>query len=734
MKKVFFIYLIFFCCGFTFSQSGMMDSLKIALKNAKHDTTRCKILFQMIEAESNDSIWPLLNEKLNKLSENNLKNVSSELKKVYLTYFALSINNRGFFFMQNGKIQNAYEQYFKALSIYEELNDKNGIATLLCNLGYLYRQDGQIKKAINSYHNALKIQIEIDNKLGIATSYNNIGFIFDNQGEYIKALEYYNRSLSIYKVINDKDGIANCYGNISYIYKTYGVPNCKKSKKECRDLGFINAIDFLNRAIKIQEDINDKDGLASSLNILGGIYDNFGDPSCTSTNDCYLISKEKAYRYYKKALEIRLGINNLLGITQSYNSLAEYMLKYNKLQMALEFATKCINCAKELNSPERIKDAALTLKKIYEKQKRYHEALEMYQLYIVMRDSTINTETKKIAIKKGFQIEYEKKVTADSVLASEEKKVTTAQLKQEKTQRFALYGGILLVGLFGAFMFNRFKVTKKQNHVIQLQKTALQKQKELVEEHQKETLDSIHYAKRIQTALIANSDFVTQNIPNNFIYFNPKDIVSGDFYWATKHNNKFYLAVCDSTGHGVPGAFMSLLNMGFLSEAIKEKNIEKPNEIFNYVRERLISTISNGGQKDGMDGILICIDMSLPAEPTTIAYAAANNEPILIRDNQIIELPKDRMPVGKGEKTESFSLHSVDLRVGDGFYLYTDGYADQFGGPKGKKYKYKKLNELLLSFKSRTLNEQKEILELEFTDWKGNQEQVDDVLVIGIRI
>jgi serine phosphatase RsbU (regulator of sigma subunit) len=322
------------------------------------------------------------------------------------------------------------------------------------------------------------------------------------------------------------------------------------------------------------------------------------------------------------------------------------------------------------------------------------------------------------------------------VRVSEEKKVTNAQLKQEKTQRFALLGGIVLVGLFGVFMFNRFKITKKQNHLIQLQKTELQKQKELVEEHQKETLDSIHYAKRIQTALIANSDFISQHIPNNFIYFNPKDIVSGDFYWATKHNDKFYLAVCDSTGHGVPGAFMSLLNMGFLSEAIKEKNIEKPNEIFNYVRARLISTISDGGQKDGMDGILICVDTSLSvrAESRIITYAAANNEPILIRDNEIIELPKDKMPVGKGEKTEMFSLQSVELQSGDALYLYTDGFADQFGGPKGKKFKYKQLNELLLSIKDSSLPDQKDKLESAFTNWQGNQEQVDDVLIIGIKI
>ena len=212
--------------------------------------------------------------------------------------------------------------------------------------------------------------------------------------------------------------------------------------------------------------------------------------------------------------------------------------------------------------------------------------------------------------------------------------------------------------------------------------------------------------------------------------FKPKDIVSGDFYWATEHNNKFYLAVCDCTGHGVPGAFMSLLNIGFLNEAIKEKNIAGPGEIFNYVRKRLISSISGDGQQDGMDGILLCIDKTT----NEITYSAANNEPVLISNNQILELPKDKMPVGKGEKIDSFKTHAIKLNAGDTLYLYTDGYADQFGGTKGKKFKYKALNELLFSIKDESMENQKELLNTTIEKWKGNLEQVDDILIVGIKI
>ena len=246
----------------------------------------------------------------------------------------------------------------------------------------------------------------------------------------------------------------------------------------------------------------------------------------------------------------------------------------------------------------------------------------------------------------------------------------------------------------------------------------------------KEITDSINYAKRIQYTLLAHTDFLKENIPNHFVYFNPKDIVSGDYYWAAKKGNKFYLAVCDSTGHGVPGAFMSLLNIGFLTEAINEKGIEKPNEVFNFVRERLINTISKEGQKDGFDGILICMDQ----KTKQITYSAANNKPILLQTGSVIELEADRMPVGMGERKDEFKLYTVDSRAGDTLYLYTDGFADQFGGPKGKKFKYKTLNELILANSNLLLEEQHNMLKESFENWRGNLEQVDDVCVIGIKL
>jgi serine phosphatase RsbU (regulator of sigma subunit) len=327
--------------------------------------------------------------------------------------------------------------------------------------------------------------------------------------------------------------------------------------------------------------------------------------------------------------------------------------------------------------------------------------------------------------------DFDKKEAATK--AKQDKKDVFATADKKRQQLFLLFLVVLAlsIAIIAIIIFRGLQQSKKAKKVIELQrdeitqqKETVEKQKVLVEEKQKEIVDSITYAKRIQYTLLANKQLMDNNLSDHFILFKPKDIVSGDFYWATKRENKFYLAVCDSTGHGVPGAFMSLLNISFLNEAVNEKNIVEPHKILNHVRKRLIENM-DGGQ-DGMDAILICIDGK------GITYAAANNSPAIIKNGTILSLPTDKMPVGKGVNTAPFTLRAIELEKGDSLYLYTDGYADQFGGPKGKKFKYKPLNELLIANQQKSCSEQKENLAYAFYNWKGNLEQVDDILVIGI--
>jgi serine phosphatase RsbU (regulator of sigma subunit) len=248
-------------------------------------------------------------------------------------------------------------------------------------------------------------------------------------------------------------------------------------------------------------------------------------------------------------------------------------------------------------------------------------------------------------------------------------------------------------------------------------------------EKNKEITDSIYYAQKIQESLLAPVELVNKYLPENFILFKPKDIVSGDFYWGREYNGDFYLAVCDCTGHGVPGAFMSLLITSFLNEALAEKSILSPDKILDFIRSRIIENTSKSGSQDGMDGVVIRFHKS-----GKITYASGNSFQTLVQDNTLHKLPKDKMPVGISYKMDPYTLQTIEARKGDMLYFYSDGYADLFGGSKGKKFTNKQLNETFLKISTLGIAEQKNILEKTFVEWKGDLEQIDDVCIIGIRI
>lgn len=663
------ILLLLLCCNVLLSQN--IDSLKLALGNSTVDTTRIFILEQLIENISDDNVWPVYNEQLLKLSEKVAQDKNVRVKQI----------------------------------------GKQGLADAYNNVGFIYNNQGDIPKALDYFGKSLKIQEEIGDKQGIAEALSNIGVIYYYQNDKEKALDYYLKSLKIREELGIKEDIANSLNNIGNLYYMMG-----KLKE---------ALDFSSRSLLLQEEIGDKQGISYSLNNLGAIYFNQGDIP-------------KTLDFYGKSLAIRKEIGDKQGYAASLHNLGVVYLKmYNgsskakqNLNLAKSYTDSSLVLSKELGFPDNIRNAERLYSQIDSAYGNYASAFEHYKQFIIYRDSITNEANHRESMKSQMKYVFEKK---EAVLLEQHNKENAINKEKERVQKIIIWsvvGGSLLLLVFLLFIYSSLQQNKKANKIITQQRDLVETKNHIIEEKQKEIVDSINYAKRIQYSLLAHTDFLNEFIPENFIYFNPKDIVSGDFYWATKSHNKFYLAVCDSTGHGVPGAFMSLLNIGFLSEAINEKDITAPNEIFNYVRERLTSTISKEGQKDGFDGILLCLDL----QTKQMTYAAANNKPIVIQNGELIQLPADKMPVGIGERSESFNLFTIDHKSGDVLYLYTDGFADQFGGPKGKKFKYKPLNELIISMNKEDLATQREKLNTVFETWRGDLEQVDDVLIIGIKL
>jgi len=330
-----------------------------------------------------------------------------------------------------------------------------------------------------------------------------------------------------------------------------------------------------------------------------------------------------------------------------------------------------------------------------------------------------------------------------------EKQELVKQLEQEKQQAIKAEKNHVIawsvsVGLLLAMgvLYKRYADIKHHEKNLEQQKFLVDKKNSELEavnaqlfQKNKDITDSLAYAKRIQDALLPTEGYAKTILPEHFIFFKPKDIVSGDFYWIEEWKHQIFIAAVDCTGHGVPGAFMSILGSDLLHEIVKDHGINKPAAILNALNKGLAKTLHQNTKlsevKDGMD-IAFC---SFDKKNNLLEYSGAFNPLWVIRNNCILEFHADKQPIGAflGEQT-LFTNHEVQLQSGDTIYIFSDGYADQFGGPHGKKFRYKQFQELLLSIQGEPIQEQKKILETSLENWKGDLDQVDDVLVIGVRI
>jgi len=275
---------------------------------------------------------------------------------------------------------------------------------------------------------------------------------------------------------------------------------------------------------------------------------------------------------------------------------------------------------------------------------------------------------------------------------------------------------------------------EEANIEIEAQRDLATHQRDQISHQKKEIEDSIYYAERIQRSLLPSKVILESTVTDYFIMFRPRDIVSGDFYWSSRMNGKLIVTAADCTGHGVPGAFMSMLGIAYLNEIVNKLKDLNANDILNYLRDKIIHALGQtgqeGGSKDGMDMALCIID----PEEKIMQYSGANNPLYLVRNGELIETKADKMPVAIYERMDSFTNHEIQLEKGDSVYICSDGYADQFGGPKGKKFMYKPLKRLLVQIADLSMAEQQKILEKTIDDWQGSLEQIDDVVFIGIKI
>jgi serine phosphatase RsbU (regulator of sigma subunit)/tetratricopeptide (TPR) repeat protein len=640
-----------------------------------------------------------------------------------------AILNIGICKHEQGFYQTAVEHYLKAIEIAGEAGFKTGEARCFNNLGIAYYDQGSYEKSIEAYLQALRINEELGEKRSMSACLNNIGIVHQEQLSFDKAIEYYEKALVLKEEIDDKRGMAICRINIGNIYNKQGV--------------YDKAIEYYNIALEIFEETGNKKGIAGASHNIGETYVTRGD-------------FDEAGRYYSKALALYEEIGDRMGMATTEVGIADLNIiradsvrkgdqKIRYLNQTIVYAGRAIKNAGEMQLLPLVKEAADALMKAYSRLGNEKKALEFAGIYIAMQDSIFIKEKTRAIQEMSARYETEKK-EQQIELQESQLIVKDAKIKQQRTLRNALAAGLAAVGLIVIVIAYAYRQKQKDNEKIREQNNRilaaneeLKELNEITRQQNEEILSSIQYAHRIQAAVLPPESYITELLNENFIIYKPKEIVSGDFYWIRQINNYIIVASADCTGHGVPGAFMSMLGISYLNEIVARREVTQANHVLNELRKEIKHSLRQTGQKEasreGIDMALCVID----TKNNVMQFAGAYSPLYIISNSNgesvFKELKADMMPIGVHfVNDKSFTNHEIPLQIGDTFYVFTDGFIDQVGGPNNTRFSSRNLKKLLMDIHDQPMYEQKEIMEETLKEWMGKEPQRDDILIIGARI
>ncbi len=709
------------------------------------------ICLQSFEVETFHSVPldSLLNELKTAKEDNNKVNILNSLSRNLLYSEPDKALNYAEQSLKLAKKLAKSPDYTKAMS------GKKGIANSYNNIGNVHFVQGNYEKAIMYYQKSLIISEELGLKKYMGMSYINIGGIYKDHGNYEKAIMYYQKSLKIFEELCDKRYIVLCYNGIGVVH--LHLKNYEK------------AIMYYQKSIIISKELGHKENMGMSYGNIGNVYYEQGSSASTTILAAY--NYDKAIEYYQKSLKIseELGDKRVMAII--IGCIASLNNKQENFHKAIEFAEKSLNLAKEIDALSLEMYAYGYLSESYEGLNNTGKALEYYKLYTDAKDSLFNEEKHKQITEIQTKYETEKK-EKEIVLLNKEKKLQKveiekkdAEVKKKNLQRNAFIAGFVLLLLLAIVIFRSYRQKKKAN-------INLGNKNKIIEKQKNNIISSINYAKRIQESILIGEEEIQKHLPDSFIYFQPRDIVSGDFYWFSAHpqrggvqkkspspfgeenlglprreayrggvaSGRVIIAAVDCTGHGVPGAFMSMIGNMLLNKIVNEKQITEPAEILNQLHTGVLTSLQqekkDAQSQDGMDIALCTIDI----ENKQIQYAGAINPLYIVHNNTLDVIDADFHSIGgkslRGETNieRTFTNHTIPIQKNTSIYMFTDGYVDQFGGEKNTKFNISRFKQLLIDNHKLDMNQQKAYLHKAMEDWKQNNKQIDDILVIGIRI
>jgi tetratricopeptide (TPR) repeat protein len=699
---IFSLFFTIFFIGSNTAQSSQLDSLLSVLKTHIEDTNKVLTLKNLC-SEYRD-----VGEYKNAISYAN-RGLSLGRELNFKKGISFCYSEIGLIHFDQSNFSKALEYHYKALKINSDSGDKRGIAKCFMNIGIIHYYQSNFPKALEYYIKSLKIDTELADKSGISGCYTNIGLIHCNQSNFPKALEYYYKALKINSELGDKRGKSACYMNIGNIHDN-------KSN-------YPQALEYFTKSLKIDTELGDKSGIIKCYTNIGLIHFNQNN-------------FPKALEYLKKALKIETELGDKSGLALLHLNFSSINNKIKQYSLAIKHANEAILLSKEVGEIDNLRLAHEELAIAQEGLGNYKDAYLNHKVFKEITDSIFNIENSKQLSDIKTNYEVEKRESELKVAHEIEQTKINAQIQQQKLLRNGLIIGFATMLVLTIIIYRSYRQKQTANNIISQQKEEVEKQRSKVEHQNREILSSIEYAKRIQATILPPSKVVKKHLKDSFILYLPKDIVAGDFYWMeTVHDDEeiILFAACDSTGHGVPGALVSVVCSNALNRSVNEYGITNPALILDKVSELVVKDFSKDeyeNVRDGMDTSLCAIKF----ETGELQWAGANIPLWIIRNGELIEIKADKQPIGKMDKIKPFTNHIINLQKGDIIYLSTDGYTDQFGGVKEKKYSKKAFRQFIVSICHLTLSEQKTAIYNEHNKWRGDNEQIDDICIFGVKI
>jgi len=726
MKHAFaFSFVLLFCQSSTILSQNI-DSLKGVINSDCGDSTKAATFYKLATSyydSSPDSSVLFYSKCLELAQDINLRFKAS--------------NGLAFLYLNVSNYSKAQDYLLECINIADEKNDSLLLLTSNSNLGNLYIQIELNDKTI--YHLKKASEYINENKYPNEAGklYGRLGNFYLYQNYYNEAEENYKKAITAFQKAKNLKGIIIATQNLGVIEK--------------RRKNYSKAIDYYNQALKSYESIGYEIGEGQCLANIGNIH---------TENKEYRL----AYSHLLEALKLFKKNRQVYDEVVCYSEIVELFQNQNDYSKAIEFALKAKDLLDSLPENDQTRLLVLSqLNRIYKNMGNIDLAYQYLSNYQQLNDSLYKSKLNDKIESLKIQYEVEQKDKNLKLLTLEN------ELKDAKIKRKSIFQifylvtiGLSLLVIISLYVLFRIKITANNELVLRNSKILQQKeeieaqweeieaqrddleiqrglainQRDEIIRQKKNITDSIAYAEHIQTAMLPNENEVIEVIPNSFVFFKPLDIVSGDFYWVNKSNGQSLIAVADCTGHGVPGAFMSVMGINLLNTVIIEQEVSDPGEVLNRLNHQVIAALShtdsNLQDKDGMD-ISVC---SIDNESLLMKYSSAKIKVLICRNGKLIQLETDKYSIGKSPLFEkiSFLTRSFQLNKSDMIYLMTDGYTDQFGGKERTKFLSSRFKKIVLEIANLDISDQKRIIKERIEEWQGAFPQVDDMLIVGIRV